>query len=141
MALEPIPAHSRLRGLLSQVYNEAAFRYFLDVDRLRAERTHRSILLVLASLRPTPGRSVQLTGSTAAAVFAGLAACVREVDVLGWYRQDRLAGAVLAQGVYLSDQNAGGVRERLLAAITREIHDGRAPIHVRVVRLGSKAGD
>ena len=30
-------------------------------------------------------------------MFAGLAAVVREVDFLGWYRQDRVAGAVLAQ--------------------------------------------
>jgi hypothetical protein len=75
-------------------------------------------------------------------VFAGLAAGVREVDVLGWFRQDRVAGAVLAQPVTLSDRHVGGVRERILAAIRKEIRDGRGPfVHVRVVRLGIKAGD
>ena len=103
----------------------------------------RSILLVLASIRPTPGRSAHLTHSTAAAMFAGLAAVVREVDFLGWYRQGRVAGAVLAQPGYLSDpQQAGRVSTRILAAIRREIHDGRGPfVHVRVVRLGFKDGD
>ena len=62
MALEPIPAYSGFRGgQIGQAYNEAAFRYFLAVDRLRAERMQRSILLVLASIRPTPGRSAHLT--------------------------------------------------------------------------------
>ena len=57
MALELIPGYSGLRGgPIGQAYNEAAFRYFLAVDRLRAERMQRSILLVLASMRPTPGR-------------------------------------------------------------------------------------
>jgi hypothetical protein len=142
MALEPVPAYAGLRrGLISQVYNEAAFQYFLNVDRMRAERARRSILLVLASIRPTPGRCADLSGSTAAAMFAGLAAGVREVDFLGWYKQGRLAGAVLAQGVYVSDHQAGGVRERILAAITREIDDDRRPfIHVRVVRLGFQGG-
>ena len=144
MALELIPAYSGLRGgPIGQAYNEAAFRYFLAVDRLRAERMQRSILLVLASIRPTPGARAHLTHSTAAAMFAGLAAGVREVDFLGWYQQDRVAGAVLAQAVRLSDpQQAGRVGERILAAIRREIHDGRGPfVHVRVVRLGFKAGD
>ena len=142
MALERIPGYSGLRGgLIGQAYNEAAFRYFLAVDRLRAERMRRSILLVLASIRPTPGRSAHLTHSTAAAMFAGLAAGVREVDFLGWYRQGRVAGAVLAQAGYLSDRQAGRVAERILAAIRREIRAGRGPfVHVRVVRLGFKDG-
>jgi hypothetical protein len=143
MALEPVPAYCGIRGgLIGQAYNEEAFRYFLAVDRLRAERMQRSILLVLASIHPTPGRCAQLTHSTAAAMFAGLAAGVREVDVLGWYRQGRVAGAGLAQAVDLSDQQAGRVGERILAAIRREIHDGRGPfVHVRVVRLGVKGGN
>jgi hypothetical protein len=127
---------------MGQAYNEAAFRYFLAVDRLRAERMERSILLVLASIRPTPGRCAQLAQPTAAAMFAGLAAGVREVDFLGWYRQGRVAGAVLAQAACLSDQQAGRVGERIRAAIRKEVRDDRGPfVHVRVVRLGFKAGN
>jgi hypothetical protein len=143
MALEPTPAYSGLRaGPIGQAYNEAAFRYFLGVDRVRAERMRRSILLVLASMRQTPGRCAPLSDATAAAIFAGLGAGVREVDFVGWYRQGRVAGAVLAQAAYLPDSQAGGVRERILAAISKEIHDARAAsMRVRVVRLGFKVGD
>lgn len=140
MALELTPAYAGLRGgLIGQAYNEAAFRYFLAVDHRRAQRMQRSILLVLASIRPTPGRCAHLTHPTAVAMFAGLAAGLREVDFVGWYRQGRVAGAVLAQ---VSGQQAGREGERILAAIRKEIHDGRGPfVHVRVVQLGFKAGD
>jgi hypothetical protein len=144
MALEPIPGYSGLPGGLSRrAYNEAAFQYFLSVERRRAQGMQRSILLVLASIRMTPGHCEQLRHSTAAAMFAGLAAVVREVDFLGWYRQGRVAGAVLAQPAYLSDpQQVGLVGARILEAIRREIHDGRGQfVHVRVVRLGFKEGD
>ncbi len=101
----------------------------------------RSILLVLASVRLTPGRSVHLPRAIADRIFAGLAAGVREVDFLGWYQQDRVAGAVLAQAGYLSDRQAGRVSERILPAIRRELRDGQAQfIHVRVVRLGAMTG-
>jgi hypothetical protein len=142
MVPEPIPAYSGLRGgLIGQPYNEAAFRYFLGVERLRAQQLHRSMLLVLASIRPTPGRCAAMTDASAAAIFAGLGAGVREVDFLGWYRHGRVAGAVLSQATCLSDQQAVGVRQRILAAITGKLHGGREPyIHVRVVRLGVQGG-
>ena len=85
MALESIPAYTGFRGgPVGQAYNEAAFRYFLDADRRRVERSGRSIILVLASIRQSPGRAARLPDATAAAFFAGLAAGVREVDFVGW---------------------------------------------------------
>ena len=61
MALDSIPGLSGLLpGAFGQAYNEAAFRYFLAVDRLRAERSQRVVILVLASVRRAPGRSATL---------------------------------------------------------------------------------
>jgi hypothetical protein len=141
MAFQSSPGYSGfLGGQIGQAYNEAAFRYFLAADRSRAERLQRSILLVLASLRQAPGRSVQLTHSTAAAMFAGLAAGVREVDFVGWYRHGRVAGAVLAQAVAISEEQIVSVGDRIVAAINEQIQDDRGTlVHLRVVRLGRKA--
>jgi hypothetical protein len=140
MALQSIPGYSGFRsGQFGQAYNEAAFRYFLDADRSRAERLRRPILLVLASLREAPGRSAQLTHATAAAMFAGLAAGLREVDFMGWYRQGHVAGAVLAQGISISRDQIVRVADRIDAAIKQHIQDDRGPIvHLRIVRLGGK---
>ena len=91
------PAYSGFRaGNIGQAYNEAAFRYFLTVDRLRAQRSQRPLLLVLASLRERPGTSAWLTQNQTAIFFAALAASVREVDFVGWFREGRVPAAVLA---------------------------------------------
>ena len=86
--LDSIPVRSRFRsGQVGQAYNEAAFRHFLAVDRPRAERSQRFLYLVLVAVRQSPGRRAKLTDATAAALFRGLGASVREVDFVGWYRE------------------------------------------------------
>jgi len=140
MALESIPAYSRLRGHpVGHVYNEAAFHYFLAADRSRVERSPRSMVLVLASLRRSPGRSALLTDSVASTLLAGLVACVREVDFVGWYRQDRVAGAVLPQGAVSSSELRSLILKRILTSLKNSLPaDATRHLHVRVVRLGRK---
>src|SRR5947207_1337856 len=105
MALESIPAFCGFRGgRVGQAYNEAAFRLFLSVDRWRAEHSTRSLLLVLVTVRPSSDRQAKLTDATAAAIFSGLGSCVREVDFVGWYREGRVAAAVLPQPLNASPE-------------------------------------
>ena len=139
MALDSTPAYARFhRGQSGQVYNEAAFRYFLAVDRKRAERLPRSILLVLVSVRQQPGRSRELSHAMAAVVFAGLSSSVREVDFVGWFQEGRVAGAVLAQGVGGADLR-GVITKRILAMLKQSLPADRAEsLRLRVVRLGRK---
>ena len=140
MALESIPAYSRLRDhSVGHVYNEAAFHYFLAADRLRVQRSRRSMMLVLVSLRPSPGRSALLTESVGSTLLAGLVACVREVDFVGWYRQDRVAGAVLPQGTVSSAELRSQILKRILTSLKTSLpaHATRN-LHVRVVRFGRK---
>jgi hypothetical protein len=75
-----------------QAYNEHAFRYFLGIERNRAERSQRSSLLVLVNLKRESELSPQIAPSVAAKIFAGLSLCVREVDFVGWHRENRVAG-------------------------------------------------
>jgi hypothetical protein len=137
MALQSAPAYSGFRShQIGQAYNEAAFRYFLGVDRLRAERSRRPLILALASLREAPGRSALLTHDTAAVIFDGLAASVREVDFVGWFREGRVAGAVLAQGAGAADERAA-ISKRILVTLRTSLpRDRSANVHLRVVRLG-----
>jgi len=140
MAIESIPAYSRLRGSSAgHVYNEAAFHYFLAADRSRVQRSPRSMVLVLLSLRLSPGRSEVLTDSIASTLFTGLVGCVREVDFVGWYRQDRVAGAVLPQGTVSSAELRSQILKRILTSLKTSLpaHATRH-LHVRVVRLGRK---
>ena len=43
-----------LEGRLGQAYNEDAFRYFFEIERKRAARAHRPVLLLLLDLRDQP---------------------------------------------------------------------------------------
>jgi hypothetical protein len=130
------------QGRPFQAYNEQAFRYFLGIERNRGERSRRSSLLVLVNLRRHPDMRPQdcsptMTPSVAAKIFAGLSLCVREVDFVGWHRENRVAGAVLAQGTDTPDAD---VTRRISQRVTEVVGENLPAqvarrLHVRLVHL------
>jgi len=80
-----------------RAYNQEAFRYFLENERNRSERSERPFLLLLVELKNQPGASARFDVAVAAKLFTGLGLCLRETDFVGWYRDGHLAGAVLTQ--------------------------------------------
>jgi len=135
MALESIPAHTAfLSGAAGVAYNEAAFRHFLGIERRRVERSERSLLLVLVSLRTSPGRIDTLPSDAAAALFAALGSTVREVDFVGWYREGRVAAAVMAQTTASPIDSRARVADRV-AATLRDTALADLPLRVRVATL------
>jgi hypothetical protein len=124
-------------GLPTTVYSEEAFRYFLDVERNRLERSQRSSLLVLVRLLRRRDVDLHMDGATATRVFAGLSQCVREVDFVGWYREGRVAAAVLAQGTAVPDVEASQrIGQRINRVIAEQLPDNVARhVRVRLVHL------
>ena len=141
MTLESIPDYSGFPGgSTGPIYNEAAFKYFLDVDRARLRRSQRSIVLVLASIRRQAGRAVHLTDASAVPLLEGLTGSVREVDFVGWYRQNSVAGAVLPQAGVAADHERRLISSRITASLQKSLpRDVAAHLHLRVVCLGGKA--
>src|ERR1700681_2921141 len=86
-----------LEGRFGHAYNEDAFRYFLEIERKRAARAHRPVMLLLLDLREPPPTGAGIDLMMAATLFSGLWRCLRDTDVVGWYREGRVAGAVLTQ--------------------------------------------
>ena len=136
--MECLPGYSRYQaGCAGPAYNEAAFRHFLDVDRRRAERSIRRMLLVLVSVRTERVGLATLTDATATAIFTSLGECVREIDFVGWYREGRVPAAVLVQAntapidVHrrMSDRIVQALRGHLPADVMRRVR-------VRAIRLG-----
>ena len=120
-----------------QAYNEHAFRYFLGIERNRAERSQRSSLLVLVNLKRESELSPQIAPSVAAKIFAGLSLCVREVDFVGWHRENRVAGAVLAQGSDFPDsEGSRRISRRITEVVGEQLPAHIAErLHVRLVPL------
>jgi hypothetical protein len=81
----------------TQAYSEEAFQYFLEIERKRSERSNRPFLLMLIDFQRNRGSAPPLDAVTESSLFSGLSLCLRETDFMGWYREGRLAGAVLTQ--------------------------------------------
>jgi hypothetical protein len=126
-----------LYGQAGNAYDERAFRYFLSLERRRGERSGRSLLLLLVRLKGQPGAVTRITPPMAGRLFGGLWHCVREVDFIGWFREERIAGAVLTQG----EQSPGPDVRRLIAGRVTDLLserltlDATQRLQVRVVQL------
>jgi hypothetical protein len=130
----------RLAGTPSgQAYNEEAFRYFLEIERKRSEASRRPFLLLLVDLRRLRGSSSRLSAQLTDRLFSQLAISLRETDFVGWYRDGRVAGAVLTQrpdmpDAKLSKKVAQRVKEALRAQLDAETSDR---LQVRVYQIPS----
>jgi hypothetical protein len=79
-----------------QVYNEEAFRYFLAIERRRSEISRRPFLLLLVDLKPLRVNE-RIEPALVDKLFSALWSSLRETDFIGWYRDERVVGAVLTQ--------------------------------------------
>jgi hypothetical protein len=121
-----------------RVYNEAAFRQLLAADRARAERLRRCLLLILVSFHYERLPLTALPKAVVTSVFFALVGSVRDVDIVGWLREGRVAAALLIQGKTPPDSSADAViADRVRCAIEKRIPRKFAGvIRVRVRRLG-----
>ena len=104
---------------MGQTYTQDVFRYFLRVERNRRARVRRSVLLLFVSLEEVDGGKAAIPRAVADEIFSGLWLTLREVDFVGWFRQDRVAAAVLTQGDVLP---APEDCRRIARRITRALH-------------------
>ena len=129
-----------LESRLGQANDEEAFLYFLAMERKRSERSGSPFLLVLVDLKEEPGASVRIAPAVSARIFSCLWLSLRETDVVGWYREERVAGAVLTQ---LAAGPLAEVCDEVVQRVTDGLREG-LPAHVaprlqvRVYQLGPR---
>jgi len=127
---------------VGQAYNEPAFRHFLALERRRAERAKRSFFLLLVALEGHQGKTRLLRAPVATKVFGALESCLREVDFMGWYREGRIAGAVLTQGAQTpSSEVADRLADRVTATLRARLpRNSAARLQVRILQLRRSNG-
>jgi hypothetical protein len=91
---------------LLHVYGESAFHYFLDIEAERSIRSSRPCVLLRVDLKDRHGVPTRMTRATSEQLFVVLAQSMRESDFIGWYEDQRVAGAVLTE-VAEQRQNEG----------------------------------
>jgi hypothetical protein len=122
-----------------EAYQEGAFRHFLTIERKRAERSGRSMLLLLVEFKAGRTDESLMEASVAARLFAALSGCVREIDFIGWYRSGRVAGAVLTQGPEAPGQDVSQqIGDRVAQTLSERLPSHiRHRIQVRILQLHS----
>lgn len=139
MSMESFPfaCGPTLEGRIGQAYNEEVFRYFLAMERKRAAHSRHSFLLLLVSVEKRSGVSGRIRPVVAAGIFSGLWLSVREVDFIGWFRDERVAGAVLTQGAHpLAPDVSRRISQRLTQTLCEHVpSDVARRLHVRVLQL------
>jgi hypothetical protein len=118
-------------------YNEAAFRYFLMLERKRSERAGRPFLLLLVDLKERTGLDGCFDPRVASRLFDALWSSVRDTDFLGWYRERHVVGAVLTDPVYAAGTDIEQaiqtrVGRTLRQYLRREVARG---LHVRIYQV------
>ena len=76
-------------------YNQEAFRYLLESESKRSERSGHFCQILLVYWTDAQGRIVPMDSHVAKTVMAELPRSLRETDYIGWYRDGRIVGAVL----------------------------------------------
>ncbi|HEX7794650.1 MAG TPA: hypothetical protein VF456_09885 [Vicinamibacterales bacterium] len=112
------------------IYSEETFRYFLTAERRRVERSGRCFVLLLLQLQSRHHSRPRIPRIVAARIFSELRLCVREIDFIGWYRDRRVAAAILVCSserdeltmlVAAANRIGTTLRERLPAPVARRL--------------------
>lgn len=116
------------------VYNEEAFQYLLALEYKRFARSHRPFVLALISQASVP-EPAPMSPATTTNVFGALAHALRETDVIGWYREHHVIGALLT---HVGDAPLPEVSRIMSKKITAALKDRPGVSDRRVDRLDVK---
>jgi hypothetical protein len=106
----------------SGAYNQEVFRYLLESESKRSERSGYFCRILLVYWTDAQGRDVQMNSYAAKTVMAALSRSLRDTDYIGWYREGRIAGAVLTVLVQESmAQVASHLQKRLVEILRAEL--------------------
>ena len=139
MSFVSVPAYTNFRASRTlRAYNEAAFRYFLAVERRRAERSVRSALLFLVYRHKVSGAGGSLPAPLSASLFTAFGGCLREVDFVGWYREHSVVGALIILGASAADDQVRRIADRVTLGLSERLGGDMERLRVRVIKVGRR---
>jgi len=135
-----IPADECSCGLAltgdNAVYNEEAFRFLLDIERRRFEASAQLFVLILVELTLRAGLPEKMPAPVASKIFGSLTQTLRDTDLVGWYRDQRVIGAVLT---HVGEMPLEDSTRQMSARVTQALHtdlpqDTAKQVKVRLYR-------
>lgn len=122
--LEPVPAVKRAP------LDEAAFRQMIAVERKRTERSKSPFLLML--LEVDPGEGTKAEAATLDSVMRILLSSSRDTDLVGWYKDRVILGAIFT-GLVVNDRRS--ILDAFLTKINDTLRDELTPAQFSQVRI------
>src|SRR5262245_26352345 len=117
---QPCSCDLVMQSRFGDAYNQEAFRHFLRVEREASARSARPFLLLLLTLTGQPSPRSRIDPGTAKRIFSNLWLCLRDTDVVGWFREGRAVGALLTEIEERPDRPVEGViRDKVRASLSR----------------------
>ena len=139
------PSSRALHGVahessLGQACNEEAFRHFLSIEGKRSRRSGRPFHLLLVRVKKAVGSKADVEAEVAAKLFACLWLCLRETDLVGWFREGRVAGALLT---HMADAPTANVGTLVCEKVRKSFRESLPPelvrrLDIRAFRLPSR---
>jgi hypothetical protein len=129
-----------LGGRPGAAYDEETFLHLLAIERARADRANQRLRILLATVEPAGGKPVTIPPASANKLFDALRLLLRETDIMGWYEQTRVAGAVLSAPAdsagfedpgLIEQRVEDGLKKKLPASVARHLR-------VRVTQHGPR---
>jgi hypothetical protein len=129
-----------LDGRPGAEYDEETFLHLLAIEQARAERSNQRLRLLLVTLEPVPGKPTPFPTSSAARLFDGLRTLLRDTDIMGWYRQAQVAGAVLsASADGAGYETSGLIEQRVNEGLRKRLPSRTArSLRVRITQHGPR---
>ncbi len=93
-------------------YEKSQFHHLLHVEKMRAERSQKPLLLMLLDISTIMSNGA--SSNTPAKIKAALSPSLREVDIRGWYSSNQTIGVIFTE-ISSIDSNA-------IEVIVRKIH-------------------
>ena len=118
----------------ARVYEEEAFRYLLDSESRRSERSGHCCQVLLVFRADAEGAVLPMEPAVAKMVVAVLSRTLRDTDYIGWYRDGRVVGGVLTLlGKDSSVDGSSRLRTNLTTIFQSKLgQQGHQPVQVRV---------
>ena len=122
-------------GTENAVCHEDAFRYLLQAEFKRSQRSGHGFYIVLLYRIDGRGTVLRMDSHVASLMFNVLSESVRETDYFGWYLEGRVVGGVLT---VVGQDCAGGaharVQRQLKASIQERFGSDSGQIQVQLCR-------
>lgn len=116
--------------------SQEAFRHVLAMERVRARRSCRGLMVVFLKAKVAPNGIGRIERRLGEGLLAALGRCLRESDHVGWYLEERVVGAILTDPNESVPERVADLERRVVDSLDDELGGSlRSRVHVRIRQL------